>query len=128
MAVSFDMNILIVDDRPTMVRILRHMLRDLQFSSIDDATDGRDALAKLERKDYGLVISDWTMKPMNGLDLLLAMRADEAWRATPFLMMTPENKTENVIAARQAGASGYIVKPFNAAMLKSKLVAILGDF
>ncbi|WP_420723720.1 response regulator [Hwanghaeella sp. LZ110] len=128
MAVSFDMNILIVDDRPTMVRILRHILRDLQFSSIDDATDGRDALAKLERKDYGLVISDWTMKPMNGLDLLLAMRADEAWRATPFLMMTPENKTENVIAARQAGASGYIVKPFNAAMLKSKLVAILGDF
>ncbi|MAO90391.1 MAG: two-component system response regulator [Rhodospirillaceae bacterium] len=128
MAVSFDMNILIVDDRPTMVRILRHMLRDLQFFSIDDATDGRDALAKLERKDYGLVISDWTMKPMNGLDLLLAMRADEAWRATPFLMMTPENKTENVIAARQAGASGYIVKPFNAAMLKSKLVAILGDF
>ena len=122
------MNILIVDDRPTMVRILRHMLRDLQFFSIDDATDGRDALAKLERKDYGLVISDWTMKPMNGLDLLLAMRADEAWRATPFLMMTPENKTENVIAARQAGASGYIVKPFNAAMLKSKLVAILGDF
>tara|TARA_R110000822_G_C15015637_1_gene462496 strand:+ start:111 stop:425 length:315 start_codon:yes stop_codon:yes gene_type:complete len=104
------------------------MLRDLQFFSIDDATDGRDALAKLERKDYGLVISDWTMKPMNGLDLLLAMRADEAWRATPFLMMTPENKTENVIAARQAGASGYIVKPFNAAMLKSKLVAILGDF
>ena len=128
MAVSFDMNILIVDDRPTMVRILRHMLRDLQFFSIDDATDGRDALAKLERKDYGLVISDWTMKPMNGLDLLLAMRADEAWRATPFLMMIPENKTENVIAARQAGASGYIVKPFNAAMLKSKLVAILGDF
>ena len=128
MAVSFDMNILIVHDRPTMVRILRHMLRDLQFFSIDDATDGRDALAKLERKDYGLVISDWTMKPMNGLDLLLAMRADEAWRATPFLMMTPENKTENVIAARQAGASGYIVKPFNAAMLKSKLVAILGDF
>jgi two-component system, chemotaxis family, chemotaxis protein CheY len=128
MAVSFDMNILIVDDRPTMVRILRHMLRDLQFFSIDDATDGRDALAKLERKDYGLVISDWTMKPMNGLDLLLAMRADEAWRATPFLMMTPENKTENVIAARQAGASGYIVKPFNAAMLKSKLGAILGDF
>ncbi len=127
MAVSFDMNILIVDDRPTMVRILRHMLRDLQFSSIDDATDGRDALAKLERKDYGLVISDWTMKPMNGLDLLLAMRADEAWRATPFLMMTPENKTENVIAARQAGASGHIVKPFNAAMLTSKPAAILGD-
>jgi two-component system, chemotaxis family, chemotaxis protein CheY len=128
MAVCFDISILVVDDRPTMVRILCHMLRDLKFTDINDATDGRDALAKLERKDYGLVISDWTRKPMNGLDLLQAMRADETWRTTPFLMMTPENKTENVIAARQAGTSGYIVKPFNAAMLKSKLVAILGDF
>ncbi|HAE00044.1 MAG TPA: two-component system response regulator [Rhodospirillaceae bacterium] len=128
MAVRFDINILVVDDRPTMVRILCHMLRELQFTHIDDATDGGDALAKLAHKDYGLVISDWTMKPMNGLDLLRAMRADETWCETPFLMMTPENKTENVIAARQAGASGYIVKPFNAAMLKSKLVAILGDF
>ena len=128
MAVGLDINILIVDDRQTMLRILRNLLLEFGFTNVDEATDGSNALAKLAQKTYWLVISDWTMKPMSGLDLLREIRDDEPLNATPFLMMTPENKTENVIAARQAGASGYIVKPFNAAMLKSKLFAILGEF
>ena len=82
----------------------------------------------MKEKDYGLVISDWNMEPMTGFELLKEVRADDKIKGTPFIMVTAESKTDNVVAAKQAGVNNYIVKPFNAATLKSKLVAVLGDF
>lgn len=128
MAVDKNMPILIVDDYKTMLRIIRNLLKQLGFNNVDEATDGSDALAKLRAKDYGLVISDWNMEPMTGIQLLREVRADEKMRDMPFIMITAESKTENVIAAKEAGVSNYIVKPFNAATLKSKLVSVIGNF
>ena len=128
MPVDMNMNVLVVDDYKTMVRIIRNLLKQLDFSNIDDACDGTMALAKLRESDYGLIISDWTMAPMSGLDLLKEVRADDKLKRIPFVMVTAESKTENVIAAKRAGVSNYIVKPFNAATLKSKLVGVLGEF
>lgn len=129
MAVDKNMNVLIVDDYKTMLRIVGNLLKQLGFSNIDEATDGSMALEKMRAdKSYGLVISDWNMEPMTGLQLLKEVRADEKLKATPFIMITAESKTENVIAAKQAGVNNYIVKPFNAETLKKKMVAVLGDF
>jgi two-component system chemotaxis response regulator CheY len=86
------------------------------------------ALVKLKEKKYDLIISDWNMEPMTGLELLKKVRYDEQLRATPFIMITAESKTENVIAAKEAGVNNYIVKPFNAETLKTKLIAVLGNF
>ncbi len=122
------MPILIVDDYKTMLRIITNLLRQLGFTSIDEATDGGDALAKMRSRPYGLVISDWNMEPMTGLQLLKEVRADDRLKTTPFIMVTAESKTENVIAAKAAGVNNYIVKPFNAETLKKKIVAVLGDF
>jgi two-component system chemotaxis response regulator CheY len=120
--------ILVVDDYSTMIRILRNLLKQIGFENVDDAADGSAALAKLREKPYGLVISDWNMEPMTGFELLRELRADETLKKTPFIMVTAESKTESVIAAKQAGVDNYIVKPFNAATLKAKISAILGDF
>ncbi|MTI11237.1 MULTISPECIES: response regulator [Curvivirga] len=128
MAVDMNMQILIVDDYKTMLRIIRNLLKQLGFNNVDEATDGSDALAKLRSKDYGLVISDWNMEPMTGIQLLREVRADEKMRDLPFIMITAESKTENVIAAKEAGVSNYIVKPFNAATLKTKLTSVIGNF
>ncbi|MBK8908554.1 MAG: chemotaxis response regulator CheY [Rhodospirillales bacterium] len=128
MAVDRNMQVLIVDDYKTMLRIIRNLLRQLEFNNIDEATDGSDALMKLRQKDFGLVISDWNMVPMTGLQLLREVRADDRLRHLPFIMVTAESKTENVVAAKQAGVSNYIVKPFNAETLKSKLASVLGPF
>jgi len=128
MAVDKNMNILIVDDYKTMLRIIRNLLKQLGFNNVDEATDGSAALQKMRDGNYGLVISDWNMEPMTGLQLLKEVRADNKLKATPFIMVTAESKTENVIAAKEAGVSNYIVKPFNAATLKSKLVGVIGDF
>ncbi|MBW7851068.1 MAG: response regulator [Rhodospirillales bacterium] len=128
MAVDSNMNILIVDDYKTMLRIIRNLLRQLGFVNIDEATDGSMALEKLRNNHFGLVISDWNMEPMTGLQLLREVRADPKLKATPFIMVTAESKSENVIAAKEAGVSNYIVKPFNAETLKSKMVSVLGDF
>ncbi len=128
MAVDMNMNVLIVDDYKTMLRIIRNLLRQLNFVNIDDATDGSIALQKLRQGSFGLVISDWNMEPMTGIQLLREVRADEKLRPIPFIMVTAESKSENVIAAKEAGVSNYIVKPFNAETLKSKLVSVLGDF
>lgn len=128
MAVDSNMNILIVDDYKTMLRIIRNLLRQLGFVNIDEATDGSMALEKLRNAHFGLVISDWNMEPMTGLQLLREVRADPKLKATPFIMVTAESKSENVIAAKEAGVSNYIVKPFNAETLKSKMVSVLGDF
>ncbi|MDX1737146.1 MAG: response regulator [Alphaproteobacteria bacterium] len=128
MAVDMNMQILIVDDYKTMLRIIRNLLKQLGFNNVDEATDGSDALAKLRSKEYGLVISDWNMEPMTGIQLLREVRADEKMRDLPFIMITAESKTENVIAAKEAGVSNYIVKPFNAATLKQKLTSVIGNF
>jgi len=128
MAVDTSMSVLIVDDYKTMLRIIRNLLKQIGFENVDDAADGAEALEKLRGKDYGLVISDWNMEPMTGFELLKEVRADDKMRKTPFIMVTAESKTDNVVAAKQAGVDNYIVKPFNAETLKSKLTAVLGDF
>jgi two-component system chemotaxis response regulator CheY len=124
MAVSSSTPILIVDDYNTMIRIIRNLLRQLGFEQIDEANDGSSALAKMRSRQYGLVISDWNMEPMTGYDLLQVVRNDPNLAMTPFIMVTAESKTENVIAAKKAGVSNYIVKPFNAQTLKSKIDAV----
>jgi len=127
MAVDLSIPVLVVDDYNTMVRIIRNLLRQLGFEHIDDASDGSAALEKLRQRKYGLVISDWNMEPMTGYDLLKKMRADPELGRTPFIMVTAESKTENVIAAKKAGVSNYIVKPFNAQTLKTKIEAVFGQ-
>ena len=128
MAVDKNMNILIVDDYKTMLRIIRNLLRQLGFINIEEATDGSMALQMLRGGNFGLVISDWNMEPMTGLQLLREVRADAKLKGTPFIMVTAESKTENVIAAKEAGVSNYIVKPFNAETLQGKMVSVLGEF
>ena len=126
--VDKNMNVLIVDDYKTMLRIIRNLLSQLGFSNVDEATNGSMALVKMHEKSYGLVISDWNMEPMTGLEFLKQVRADEKLKATPFIMVTAESKTENVIAAKEAGVNNYIVKPFNTETLKGKLITVLGEF
>ncbi len=129
MSVDMNMNVLIVDDYNTMLRIIKNLLKQLGFSNIDEATDGTMALKKVQEKNYGLVISDWNMEPMTGYEFLKQVRAsDKSFSSVPFIMVTAESKTENVVAAKQAGVDNYIVKPFNAETLKNKISAVLGDF
>jgi two-component system chemotaxis response regulator CheY len=127
MAVDLTTPVLVVDDYNTMVRIIRNLLKQLGFEHVDDASDGSAALEKMRQRKYGLVISDWNMEPMTGYDLLKAVRADPGLARTPFIMVTAESKTDNVIAAKRAGVSNYIVKPFNAQTLKSKIDAVFTD-
>ena len=126
--VDKNMSILIVDDYKTMIRIIRNLLKQVGFTNVDEAIDGHSALTKLRDKEFGLVISDWNMEPMSGLQLLKEVRADVSLKELPFIMITAESKSENLIAAKEAGVSTYIVKPFNAAILKGKLAAVLGSF
>ncbi len=126
--VDKNMSILIVDDYKTMLRIIRNLLKQLGFNNVDEATDGSSALQKLREKECSLIISDWNMEPMSGLQLLKEVRADVKLKELPFIMITAESKSENVIAAKEAGVSNYIVKPFNAATLKGKLTTVLGNF
>ena len=127
MAVDLSMPILVVDDYNTMIRIIRNLLKQLGFEDIDDATDGSAALNKMRGKRYGLVISDWNMEPMTGYELLKEVRSDPGLSKTPFIMVTAESKTENVIAAKKAGVNNYIVKPFNAQTLKTKIEAVFAE-
>ena len=128
MAVNKEMAILVVDDYKTMLRIIRNLLKQLDFGNVDEAADGSEALKKLREKEYGLVISDWNMEPMTGLQLVREVRSDKKLKKLPFIMVTAESKTDNVVAAKEAGVSNYIVKPFNAETLKQKMVSVLGDF
>src|SRR5713226_7434408 len=127
MPVNLSMPVLVVDDYNTMVRIIRNLLKQLGFEDVDDASDGASALAKMRARKYGLVISDWNMEPMTGYELLKQVRADPSLGQVPFIMVTAESKTENVIAAKKAGVSNYIVKPFNAQTLKSKIESVFPD-
>lgn len=119
-------SVLIVDDYRTMLRIIRNLLRQIGIYAVEEASDGADALAKLRQRHFGLIISDWNMEPMSGLQLLQHVRADETMRTTPFIMVTAESKAENIVTAKQAGVSSYIVKPFTAETLKGKIEKVLG--
>ncbi|MGH6902141.1 MAG: response regulator [Geminicoccaceae bacterium] len=125
MTVDKSTPILVVDDYRTMIRIVRNLLHQLGFDNVDDASDGAAALAKLRQGDFGLVISDWMMEPMNGLELLRQVRADPKLQALPFIMITAENRKERVAKAEQAGADGFIVKPFNAQALSDRIAAVM---
>jgi two-component system, chemotaxis family, chemotaxis protein CheY len=126
MTLNSNMRILIVDDYSTMLRIMRNLLKQLDLGNIEEATNGEEALRKLNHEPFDLVISDWNMTPMTGLDLLQKVRADAKLKRIPFIMVTAESKTENVVAAKQAGVSNYIVKPFNAETLKAKISSVMG--
>ena len=126
MAIDKNINILVVDDYLTMIRIISNLLKQLEFVNIDQALDGKAALEKMSGKSYGLIISDWNMEPMTGLDFLKELRTKG--NNTPFIMVTAESKAENIVAARDAGVNNYIVKPFNADTLKTKLSQVLGAF
>lgn len=128
MAIDMNLKVLIVDDYKTMLRILANLLRQLKFTNIEKAIDGSEALRKLRAENFGLVISDWNMEPMTGIELLREVRADDKLKHLPFIMITAESKSENVIAAKEAGVSNYIVKPFNAETLKGKMISVLGEF
>ena len=124
MTIDPSMPILVVDDYGTMVRIIRNLLKQVGYENVDDACNGEEALRKIRDKRYSLIISDWNMEPMTGFQLLQKVREGGIASEVPFIMVTAESKTDNVIAARRAGVSHYIVKPFNAATLKSKIDAI----
>jgi len=123
--VDKNMKILVVDDFPTMRRIVRNLQKELGFSNVDEAEDGAAGLARLRGGGFEFVISDWNMPNLDGLEMLKQIRGDAALSHLPVLMVTAESKKENIIAAAQAGASGYVVKPFTAATLDENLQKIL---
>ncbi len=116
-----DIKILVVDDFSTMRRIIKNLLRDLGFTNVDEADDGKTALPILKQGSVDFLITDWNMPEMTGIDLLKVVRADAALAHIPVLMVTAEAKREQIIAAAQAGVNGYVVKPFTAAVLKEKI-------
>ncbi|RAI04569.1 two-component system response regulator [Acuticoccus sediminis] len=124
MSLDLTMPVLVVDDYKTMVRIIKNLLRQIGFQDVDEASDGSEALEKIKAKKYGLVISDWNMEPMTGYELLKQVRADPEHSELPFIMVTAEAKSENVVAAKKAGVNNYIVKPFNAQTLKGKIESV----
>lgn len=128
MAVDKNMRILVVDDFQTMRRIIINLLRQLGFTNVAEAPDGQVALDKVKTEHFDLVISDWNMPNMTGIDFLKNVRADDTHKHLPFIMVTAEGKKENVVAAVHAGVSNYIVKPFNAATLKEKMQKVIGEF
>lgn len=128
MPVDTSMAILVVDDYKHMRGVARKLLSQIGFDNVAEASDGSMALRKLKTGDFGLVISDWNMAPMSGIELLKAVRADDQLKRLPFIMISAENKTENVLEARAAGVDSYILKPFNAQTLKTKIQSVLGTF
>ena len=124
MSLNKNMRVVIVDDYTTMLRILRNLLRQLEINNVEEANDGDTAYLLMQKNPPDLVISDWNMVPVTGLDLLRKVRADAKLKHIPFIMVTAESKTENVIAAKQAGVSNYIVKPFNAETLRAKIASV----
>jgi two-component system chemotaxis response regulator CheY len=128
MALNLSLSMLVVDDSSTMIRIISNQLRQIGFVDIEEVQGGATALAKMRTKRYGLVISDWNMEPITGIDLLRQVRADPGLGDVPFIMVTAETRTKNVIAARDAGVNNYIVKPFDARMLKAKIEAVFATF
>jgi two-component system chemotaxis response regulator CheY len=128
MSVDTSMQVLIVDDYPAMIRIIRGFLNQFGFRNVDECFDGKSAWDRAKTGSYGLIIADWNMAPMTGYELLQKIRAEPRTEETPFIMITAESKTEYVVMAKKAGVSNYIVKPFNASTLRDKMRAVLGDF
>ncbi|HEY5597557.1 MAG TPA: response regulator [Kiloniellales bacterium] len=128
MAVDLNMNVLIVDDIEAMLRVLRNLLKQLNFRNIDQAANGSEALAKLRAGDFGLVISDWQMEPMTGIDLVREMRADKKLKHLPFVMVTAETQKDRLAVAKQAGVDTTIIKPLTTDSLRKTLVGVLGNF
>ncbi len=128
MAIDKDMPILVVDDYKTMLRILKNLLKQLGFNNVEQASDGAEALSLLNASKFDFIISDWNMEPMTGIELLKKVRGDTKLKHIPFIMVTAESKTDNVAAAKKAGVSNYIVKPFNAETLKGKMESVIGAF
>jgi len=126
MAVDKSTPILVVDDYRTMIRIVRNLLHQLGFDDVEDASGGASALVKLRARRFGLVISDWMMEPMSGIELLRQVRADPKLQALPFIMITAENRKDRVAEAERAGADAYVVKPFNAEVLSERIAAVMG--
>ena len=126
MSLNKNMRVVIVDDYTTMLRILRNLLRQLEINNVEEATDGDTAFQLIQKAPPDLIISDWNMVPVTGLELLRRVRADAKTKHIPFIMVTAESKTENVVAAKQAGVSNYIVKPFNADTLRAKIASVCG--
>lgn len=120
---NFVPSVLVVDDFKTMRRIIRSQLEEIGFRDIEDAADGEAALQVLNRRDIHLIISDWNMQPMTGLEFLREVRLDDRYKNVPFIMVTAESKVENVRMAREAGVTNYVVKPFTAQTLQQKIAA-----
>lgn len=120
-----DLELLIVEDRQVMLKILRRLLVQLGFAHIDEAANGQQALERLRGKRYDLILSDWNMDVMSGFDLLKILRANPETQAVPFILVTAEAKRENILAARAAGASGYLVKPFKLDVFEKTLDHVL---
>ncbi|MGC8554863.1 MAG: chemotaxis response regulator CheY [Candidatus Acidulodesulfobacterium sp.] len=128
MAIDLSMRILVVDDFSTMRRIIKNILKQIGFTNVDEAENGQAALAKIgDGGNYDFVISDWNMPEMTGIELLKNVRANEATKDLPFLMVTAEAKKENVVEAVKAGVNNYIVKPFTAEVLQEKISKIFPD-
>ena len=125
MSIDYSMPILVVDDYQTVLRIMGNLLRQAGFMEIDMAGDGEEALAKMRERQYGLVISDWFMAPVDGLDLVKQARADDSLKATPIILVSAEGSPDNLKAANDAGASGYVLKPFDSQTLKAKIETVL---
>jgi two-component system, chemotaxis family, chemotaxis protein CheY len=116
-----NLKILVVDDFPIMVKIMRKLLKQIGYDDVDEAANGQDAFAKVSAKTYDLIVSDWNMEPMTGFELLQKVRALPAIARTPFILVTAESKAENLVAAKNAGVTGYLIKPFNEKSLKEKI-------
>ena len=122
-----NLKVLIVDDHKTMLRIVRNILNQIGISNIDEASDGKEALSRLVKDKYDLIVSDWNMMPMTGLELCQQVRQNEAFKhqTVPFIMVTAESKPENVMEAKKAGVNNYIVKPFSAETMEMKIKATM---
>lgn len=120
------MKILVVDDYPTMRRIVCNLLDQIGYKEVEEASDGVEALEKLKTRHFDMIISDWNMEPMTGIELLRHVRSSPTTAKVPFIMVTAESKADNVVSAKKAGASQYIVKPFTAETLKNKISSVLG--
>ncbi len=125
MAVNHSMPVLVVDDYQAIVRIIHNLLRQAGFADIDGASDGEEALAKMKARKYGLVIADWYMNPVDGLELVKQAKADDGLKETPIILVSAEAAPENVETAKNAGAAGYLLKPFDAQTLKARIETVL---
>ena len=124
MSIDYSMPVLVVDDYQTVLRIMRNLLRRAGFAEVDTAGDGEEALAKMRERKYGLVISDWYMAPVNGIDLVRQARSDDALKETPIILVSGDGSPDNLKVANDAGASGYVLKPFDSQTLKAKIETV----